>query len=56
MKKQIEYYTDKAGKIRWRVRAGNGEIIGASSQGFASKQRAGSNVYLLGLMLVRDRK
>jgi uncharacterized protein YegP (UPF0339 family) len=44
-------YTDKAGKWRWRVIAGNGEIVGASSQGFASRSIAFANAELLGLKL-----
>jgi len=43
----IEFYKDKAGKYRWRVTAQNGEIVGASSQGFASKQKAMENSTLL---------
>lgn len=39
-----EYYQDKAGKWRWRVKARNGNIIGASSQGYASKKSAEENV------------
>jgi len=34
---RFEVYTDKAGKSRWRLRAGNGEII-ASSESYASRQ------------------
>jgi uncharacterized protein len=34
---RFEVYTDKAGKSRWRLRAGNGEII-ASSEGYSSRQ------------------
>jgi len=29
-----EFYTDRAGKWRWRVFARNGRIVGASSQGY----------------------
>jgi len=48
----IEYYKDKAGKYRWRVKSVNGEIIGSSSQGFASKQMAQNNVALLATHIV----
>ncbi len=34
---RFEVYTDRAGKSRWRLRAGNGEII-ASSEGYSSRQ------------------
>jgi uncharacterized protein YegP (UPF0339 family) len=43
----LEFYKDKADKHRWRVKSDNGEIIGASSQGFASKQMALKNAELL---------
>ena len=42
------YYEDKRGKIRWRVVAENGKIVGSSSQGFANKTIAEDNVKLLG--------
>ena len=38
-----EYYIDKAGEHRWRVRAGNGEIIQASTEGFTTKENAEAN-------------
>lgn len=38
-----EYYEDAAGEWRWRVKGANGEIIDASSEGFASKQKAEEN-------------
>lgn len=47
----LTVYEDKAGKYRWRVVADNGEIVGASSQGFSSRQRARSNAYLLKVAL-----
>ncbi len=43
----IDFYKDKAGKYRWRITAENGRIIGASSQGFASKQMAQENMELV---------
>jgi uncharacterized protein YegP (UPF0339 family) len=36
----FEVYTDRAGKHRWRLRHRNGNIIGDSSQGYASRQKA----------------
>ena len=38
---RFELYTDKAGKTRWRLKAGNGEVI-AVSQAYASKSGAKS--------------
>ncbi len=38
MTAHFEVYTDKAGKRRWRLKAGNGQIIAAASQGYASKK------------------
>lgn len=35
----IEYFTDRAGRHRFRVKGANGEII-VSSQGYASKFNA----------------
>ena len=32
-----DFYTDNAGKWRWRRTAANGNIIGASTQGYANK-------------------
>jgi uncharacterized protein YegP (UPF0339 family) len=43
-----EFYTDKAGKFRWRRIASNGNIIGASSQGYASAKDAKENARLNG--------
>lgn len=31
----LEFYTDEADKHRWRLTASNGEIIGASTQGYS---------------------
>ena len=39
----LTYYKDKANKHRWRIVAENGKTVGASSQGFASKQKAEEN-------------
>jgi hypothetical protein len=33
----FEVYRDRSGNYRWRLRAGNGEII-ASSEGYSSRQ------------------
>ena len=51
--KPYKIYQDNAGKYRWRVTAQNGEIIGASSQGFTSRYRCRSNADLLKIALRR---
>lgn len=35
-----ELYTDKAGEFRFRLKAGNGEVIALSSEGYTSKAGA----------------
>ena len=50
----LEYYKDKKGKYRWRAVADNGKIVGASSQGFASKERAADNLMILQIMLLEE--
>lgn len=45
---QPEYYTDDGGKVRWRVKGANGEIIDSSSEGFENLRKAWDN-YSLGL-------
>ena len=42
-----DYSKDERGKWRWTQTANNGEIIGASTQGFASKQKAQENYALV---------
>lgn len=32
--KVLRFYTDKVGKVRWQLRAGNGAIIADSGQGY----------------------
>jgi len=44
---ELTFYKDKRGKYRWRVVADNGKIVGASSQGFASRELVGKNADLL---------
>ncbi len=43
----IEFFQDKAKEYRWRVIARNGEIIGASSEGFTTFHNAKKNLGLL---------
>ena len=51
---RLEYYVDGQGYYRWRVvSSANGKIIGASSEGFSSKQNAVDNARLLGKLLVQ---
>lgn len=35
-----ELYTDKGGEYRFRLKAGNGEVIAQSSEGYTSKASA----------------
>ena len=44
----LEFYPDTSGKWRWKAIASNGKIVGASSQGFASRQSAQRNAKLNG--------
>tara|TARA_R100001377_G_C3187193_1_gene109071 strand:- start:287 stop:448 length:162 start_codon:yes stop_codon:yes gene_type:complete len=44
-----EFYKDAGGKHRWRKTSTvNGEIVGASSQGFSSRQNSVNNAKLNG--------
>lgn len=38
-KPNLEFFKDKAGEYRWRIRAGNHQIVGAS-QGYTRKRDA----------------
>ena len=40
-------YKDKRGKYRWRILGDNHKIVGASSQGFSSRDNAQDNLDLL---------
>jgi uncharacterized protein YegP (UPF0339 family) len=44
----IEFYVDEAEEHRWRLRGANGEIIGASTEGFSSLAGAEVNAELVG--------
>ncbi len=39
----LEYYKDKAGQWRWRMRAANNKVIGTAHEGYKNKKdcRAG---------------
>jgi uncharacterized protein YegP (UPF0339 family) len=41
----LEFYTDAAGEHRWRLKGENGEIVGASSEGFSSPGEARRNAF-----------
>ncbi len=43
----IEFLQDSAREYRWRIKSRNGEIIGASSEGFSTMQNAKKNLSLL---------
>ena len=40
---KLHLYFDKKGKCRWRLIAGNGRTIGASSQGYSTKENCKKN-------------
>lgn len=44
IKPKIEAYIDLAHEWRWRITASNGEPIGASTEGFSSKQNCLKNL------------
>lgn len=46
LKKGLSYYTDKRGKIRWRLVGENNRIVCASTQGFANRAKASENATL----------
>jgi len=42
-----QFYVDASGKHRWRLTGANGEVFGASHQGFATKAKAKANYRLV---------
>ena len=40
MAAKFELYKDKSGEFRFRLKAGNGEVIATSSEGYSSKAAA----------------
>lgn len=42
----VEFYQDESDKRewRWRAKAGNGQIIGASTEGYGSREKAANNL------------
>lgn len=47
----ITFYQDAAGEWRWTMRADNGEIVGASSEGFYDERNARDNAEILAKLL-----
>jgi uncharacterized protein YegP (UPF0339 family) len=43
-KPTAEIYKDKKGEFRWRIVSHTGEIIGASCEGYSSKQSCENNL------------
>ena len=43
----LHFYTDAKDEFRWRVKGENGEIIGASSEGFKSLRDCECNLALV---------
>ncbi|QPH52434.1 YegP family protein [Pontivivens ytuae] len=41
----FEVYQDKKGEYRWRRTASNGNIVGASSEGYSSKKACEENMH-----------
>jgi hypothetical protein len=41
---KFELYTDKGGEYRFRLKAGNGEVIALSSEGYSSKAGAKNGI------------
>jgi uncharacterized protein len=39
----LEIYKDKSGEFRWRRTAGNGEVVGASSESYKAKKDCEAN-------------
>jgi len=48
-KDKWDIYKDRRGNFRWRRKATNGEVTGASSEGYASEEDAKSNALRNGL-------
>lgn len=40
---KLEFYQDKRGEWRWRRKASNGKIVGASSEGYSDKKACEEN-------------
>ena len=52
---KARFYQDNAGEWRWRVRAPNGKIVAASSEGYITKRASEDNfTTLLSLIALDD--
>ena len=51
---ELTFYEDNGGEHRWRLVAANGEVTGASSEGFASEPGARDNAKLVCLGLLES--
>lgn len=49
---KFKIYVDNADGWRWRIKSANGEIVGAATETFSSKQAALENFKLLGKMIM----
>ncbi len=47
----VDFENDRDGRIRWQIRASNGEIVGASHKGFNDKHLAADNLIMTYTML-----
>lgn len=47
----VNFENDRDGKIRWQIKASNGEIVGASHKGFNDKHLAADNLIITYTML-----
>lgn len=47
MATKFQLYKDKAGAFRWRLKHSNGNIIAASSEGYASKASAMNGIEIV---------
>ena len=53
---RIEFYQDAKGEHRWRIKAGNGRIIAAASEGFKRLAGAQRNLGKVGAAITRARE
>lgn len=47
----VRFYKNKAGEYRWQIKADNGEIVAAGSEGFSSKQNTVNNLLMTHSMI-----
>lgn len=50
----VEFYQDEAEESRWRVKATNGQIIGAATEGYRRKEHASNNLVSIGKLATPD--